>query len=668
MATVTYSDLFNDAAKWAEPDPAYINDLIPLIGETNAVNRTDWARNVCNIAIRSPTAVLFVNGNDADHLYVAHSPTMYPANPGNATPFDNLMILLQGNTSDGVLPLCFPAASGVRINDTRCKRIAAITADLGAAPPVLMTGPHGAGVADTDQVSVRTMMVLPPSVAGTVLAAAPQGRFTRVGFLTNVLAPGLADPDAAVAAMWAPVEDWFRVTSTEGGAPAACVTAVTPVASVVPLEIMALTAWSNTVKERLQTQAGLGGPGLTNHTFNVGVNNLTNTMNQNATARLQFERDRNDKSFTQRHGDSLAQRMHRLTGAADDAGLPEAHKLLAKAPRKSADYALLGSLFRERAEASTVPLSATNAPLATTKLVTEVFRDFCPAGTGLVFAQGLSPFAIVCEGHAEAHAASRLIHRAATVESGTAISLQDAETITTNEAKFPPSAYFAGEKLYGWSVVIDVFHGTNHAISTNVRSFALNVVPSLHHLEIQMADTPRAGLDLVCRVLYECQQEYFHWARRVAAQGPAGIPVPTFDSILDKVVTYRPNSLNQLPQPWYRLVDAPQRAGTSPQAPSQNSNPRSESGSATVVNAYADRHLMQRFAACSHTTINALLGGRGADIIPKYKNQAVCLTWALKGECTSGCRRRHQHVRYPRTVNQAIDSMLDVCGIADPEP
>ena len=87
-----------------------------------------------------------------------------------------------------------------------------------------------------------------------------------------------------------------------------------------------------------------------------------------------------------------------------------------------------------------------------------------------------------------------------------------------------------------------------------------------------------------------------------------------------------------------------------------------------MVNAYVDRHLMQRFAACSHTTINSLLGGRGTDIIPKYKNQPVCLTWALKGECTSGCRRRNQHVRYPRTFNQAIDNMLDVCGIADPEP
>ena len=183
-----------------------------------------------------------------------------------------------------------------------------------------------------------------------------------------------------------------------------------------------------------------------------------------------------------------------------------------------------------------------------------------------------------------------------------------------------------------------------------------------------MADTPRAGLDLVCRVLYEAQQEYFHWAQRVAAAGPAGIVTPTFDAILDKVVTYRPNSLNQLPQPWYRMVDAPDRADASRAPDRESRTPRGEAGSATVVNSFVDRQLMQRFSSCGHSTINSLLGGRGADIIPKYKNHAVCLTWALKGECTSGCRRRHQHVRYPRSVNQAIDAMLDTCGVADPEP
>ena len=599
---------------------------------------------------------------------MAHAPSVYPADPSNATPFDNLLVMLQGSNSDMALPVCFPNTVGTRIVDTRCLRSANILASLSAAPPVLMEGPHAAGTADTDLVSTRAMMLLPPSSAGEVLAAAPRGRFSRIGFLNNILTPKLSSSDADVVAMWRPVESWFRVASTQNTA-GACVTEVDPTTSAVPVEIMALSAWGTSIKDRLMAQAGVGGPGLTNLAFNAGVASLQQTMNQNAANRLQFERDRNERSFTQRHGASLAQRLHRLTGAADDSGLPEAHRLLAKSSKKGTDYAMLGNMFRERAIASTVPLTAANAPLATTKLVDDVFRNFVPAGTGLVFAQGLSPFAIVCEGHKEAHAASLLISRASTVESGTSITLQDAEAITTNEAKFPASAYFAGEKLCGWSVVVDVFHGSNHAVATNVRNFVINVVPSLHHLEMQMADTPRAGLDLVCRVLYEAQQEYFHWGRQVAALGPTGVRVPDFDRILDKVITYRPASLSQLPQPWYRMVDAPVNTSAPAVTPAVASNsPRGQAGAATVVNPNCNREIMQRFAGSGHSTINSLLNGRGSDIIPKYRNKPVCLTWALKGECTSGCRRRDQHVSYPRTTWQALDGMLDTCGVADPSP
>ena len=158
MATVTHSDLFNHADKLAEPDPAYVNNLFPLIGETNAVNCAEWVCNVCNISICTPTALLFVNANDADHPYIAHLPTMHPASPGTATPFDNFMVPLQGDTSDGVLPLCLEAATGVRIQDMRCKRVAVFATNLPAAPPVLMTGPHGNSVADNGSSKVGLTM------------------------------------------------------------------------------------------------------------------------------------------------------------------------------------------------------------------------------------------------------------------------------------------------------------------------------------------------------------------------------------------------------------------------------------------------------------------------------------------------------------------------------
>ena len=186
---------------------------------------------------------------------------------------------------------------------------------------------------------------------------------------------------------------------------------------------------------------------------------------------------------------------------------PEAHRELAKSTSKSRDYAIIGNLLQERSQQSPVPLTMANAPLATTKLIDDVFRTFRPSGgNGLKFGSHLSPFAIVCEGHAEATAPLELIKTAEVAESSTTVSLDDAKKITTSDVRFPPNAYFAGEKLYGWSVVVDVFHGHLTPVAVAVRNFVINVVPHLHQVHYQSSDEPLVGLDLICCVLYEAQQ------------------------------------------------------------------------------------------------------------------------------------------------------------------
>ena len=59
---------------------------------------------------------------------------------------------------------------------------------------------------------------------------------------------------------------------------------------------------------------------------------------------------------------------------------------------------------------------------------------------------------------------------------------------------------------------------------------------------------------------------------------------------------------------------------------------------------------------------------RSLDIIPKLNGNPLCLTWALKGECSHGCRRANQHVRYNRSTNQAIHALMDTCGVAAIQP
>ena len=89
---------------------------------------------------------------------------------------------------------------------------------------------------------------------------------------------------------------------------------------------------------------------------------------------------------------------------------------------------------------------------------------------------------------------------------------------------------------------------------------------------------------------------------------------------------------------------------------------------APAFNAHADRSLLQRLRDSNHSTISSMMSGQSSDIVPKLNGNPVCLTWALKGECSHGCRRANQHVRYNRSTNQAVHALMDTCGVAAVQP
>ena len=126
---------------------------------------------------------------------------------------------------------------------------------------------------------------------------------------------------------------------------------------------------------------------------------------------------------------------------------------------------------------STVHLTENSVPLATARLAEEVFQSHQPAGTGLKFGQGLSPFATVCEGHAKSVTLKDLVKKAAMVEAGTTMSLDDAVALTSGDVRFPTDSNTAMEKLCGWSAVVDVFHGPTHEIAVAARDAVSKIGP-----------------------------------------------------------------------------------------------------------------------------------------------------------------------------------------------
>ena len=204
----------------------------------------------------------------------------------------------------------------------------------------------------------------------------------------------------------------------------------------------------------------------------------------------------------------------------------------------------------------------------------------------------------------EAAETRQLIRKAEMVESGATTSLADASALISTDVRFPSEAWVAVEKLYAWSVIVDVFHGIEHGVSVAVRTAAKEIGPLLHSMVSDMADSQAVGMDLVCRILWELQQDYFNHVNLPAADETREIP--TFAYIRDNVRSSRVDRLASLPISWYSMVGAPSRRGNPTSA---ESNVRSSRGVVAAINPHVDRRLVQRFSTSPHSSISAMMQG-----------------------------------------------------------
>ena len=206
-----------------------------------------------------------------------------------------------------------------------------------------------------------------------------------------------------------------------------------------------------------------------------------------------------------------------------------------------------------------MPLTIGKAPTPTTKLVDEVFHSYSISGTGLIFAQGLSPFSMVCEGHVEMDKIRKVVKQAELAEAGSHLSLADASTLTATDVRFATNPQVAAEKLYGWSIYLDLFHGVVDPVAVNSRNHVIAVEPALQLLYSHNANSPARGMDLVNRALYETQQEHFSYIHALNSMPPGAArpSAPTHQHIRDMVLTFRAGRLSTMPLTWCSLMDAP---------------------------------------------------------------------------------------------------------------
>ena len=191
---------------------------------------------------------------------------------------------------------------------------------------------------------------------------------------------------------------------------------------------------------------------------------------------------------------------------------------------------------------------------------------------------------------------------------GTSVSLQDAETIVTNDVLFPEDAFTAAQKLCAWSVAIDIFHGVNHPVAVAIRGFVVNISSAIQAMALRNKDNPAYMMDLVARVMFDAQQEYFLYGMSVG-RGQGGA-VPDFSCLTNLVTTHRTDSLSGIPSPWYykfSVLNGERERGNGCHTATENSpagSARSQSGSAVVVNSHVDANLKNHFVNSGHATIS----------------------------------------------------------------
>ena len=659
-APALFSTLASNAGLWPNHDPPYA-DIMAALGSGTA-SRNEAMSGVVGLATRTPIVVAFVITGDEDHVYVGHSPMTFPTDPLATTPFDGRVVVLVGDDVGSAVPMVLPPEHFGRSDERLTLTHDTILGPTGhgAAPPVYRSGPHAGGTANTTNLRARRVLVLPPQMSATALTTQPTGQYSLLGFYDTFLRAEIDSGDADRVTAIEPVRDWWRCASTNltGGS---TMVAEQPVVSPLPRVTARLHQLVAEWRTSTLTKLGVGGPALTSTSFTAGVNSLNATLDRNASDALAFHRDRSTKTFTDKYGPAAATRMHNLCNVTSDADLPDTHDLLVNCP-KERRYAVLNAQLLARASSSSVPLTSTMAPIATPKLVEEVFVSLMPANSGLKYGSGLSPFAMLCEGHAETDLTRSLLRKAEMVHGGSTISLSDASALITDELKIPSTAQVAAEKLYAWSVAIDLFHGRTHPLAINIRTTVCTLGPLLSRVAGLEGDNSALAMDLVCRILYEMQQDYFMWAMDVASSGHKA--PPTFERIKNAVLSNRPDLTASLPPAWYHLFSVKKfepraQLGTNPQ--------RAASGAATTVNPRGDNRLLARFARSGHTSISTMMDGKDADI-PSHRDKPVCLSWALKGKCSGTCKRKDQHVPYPQGVVTKLHELLDKCGVENTQP
>jgi hypothetical protein len=413
----------------------------------------------------------------------------------------------------------------------------------------------------------------------------------------------------------------------------------------------------------------------------TGINNVSANINQLRTTMEDIETDKETrrttpKTFTDKHGAQAAAFLHSLTGAAGDDQLPPLLQRLAANKDKSQDFATI-DLALYNIGAGDPHINQVNMPRATPHMIA-LLRNFNFIGLGLELGQGLTPFAIQCQGHPQSKAVLDLAQQQQSVEAGNnTVTLSEATTFRLKDVRFPRTLIQVVDRLRAYKVVCQAIFGDTNTYVTSLNTGLNTLSPMIQQWESIHA--PKDALTFALRVMLWIQQaSYLYWNR--LRENPATPPtLPDYEGLAHAIcMGTHDMTLPRIPNTWMTEVRAQLPdifpSNTNPPAArirgggggtnTQNRNERARK----VTNTQVDRTIKQRWTAAGEPTIRTILEGytgTGDPPIPEYSSGLpVCLNWACKGHCNDSCERKEAHKSYGPALTAKIKNLLDQCGLA----
>ena len=103
LADPLYSDYLRDPSQLGDPNTDY-TAVNTLLGHGTTTQPAAML-GLTNMSLRlPPTVVFFIEGGE-DYIHISHSPSLYPADTGTTTPFENHVVVLVEDAASSSLPV-----------------------------------------------------------------------------------------------------------------------------------------------------------------------------------------------------------------------------------------------------------------------------------------------------------------------------------------------------------------------------------------------------------------------------------------------------------------------------------------------------------------------------------------------------------------------------------